>query len=163
MSGFPTRPNRPAFGPTYQDARRVDDPSKQMSAQVFNLGYWQLAGCGIVVPMGKALASGSLGVSVVTVVQRFAFDPLGQLSPIVWTRTGVGVFTCQLAATYANELGAPITTALRAGMAWVADPVGLERASFRCTDLGGVGRNFEAKTFNAAGSAADLDFWVQWE
>lgn len=48
--GFPLRPDRNAFGPSFLDTAPVKDPTTQLAAAQFNLLCWQAAGMGILSP-----------------------------------------------------------------------------------------------------------------
>jgi hypothetical protein len=52
-SGFlpAVRPTRTSYGPEYQDDHPVDDPERQLAAQIFNDVKSDVAFCGAVVPL----------------------------------------------------------------------------------------------------------------
>jgi len=153
MSGFPVRPSRTAFGPTYSDAFPVTDPSKELGASVVNLVMWQLAACGLVLPQATIFVDAS-GSGATTTTQYLAWDPSQALSLLAWVRTGAGVYTCQLAPTYTDMDGNSVATNLKPGKAWVTEANDKSSAFAKMLDPTKV----EVRTYNAAGSAADLDF-----
>lgn len=155
MAGFPVKPLRAAFGPTYIDSFKVSDPQKEMGADILNLMLWQLAGVGIVVPKATIFVDAT-GAAATTTSQLLTWDPTGALSLLTWTRTGTGVYTCQFAATYNDLDGNAIATTFKVGPAWVTENNTLASARAVMTTPTLV----EVRTYNAAGAAADLDFGV---
>src|SRR5688500_9328823 len=99
MSGFPTRMSRAAFGPTYVNAFKVNDPTKEIDASVYNLAFWQLAGAGLVSPRAVIFCDAS-GSACTTLEQFLAWDPFHSLDLLLWVRASTGVYTQQLEATY---------------------------------------------------------------
>lgn len=58
MSGFPNPVSRSGFGPELRNARPVKDPAINPDATKFNLSFFQLAGCNLVVPKGIIVVEG---------------------------------------------------------------------------------------------------------
>lgn len=112
MPGFPTRPDRSAFGPTIEEERPVTNPKKEIGANTFNLDYWQVAGMGKVVSRVKLAASYN-GATMDVDYQGLAWDPKGVVPDLVVTRTGAGIYTVDFAATYDDEQENPIAVALQ--------------------------------------------------
>ncbi len=108
MSGFPARPPRSAFGPTYEETAPVRNPKTQLSAAVVNLFMWQLAGLGLTTPRGKIRATVA-GAAVTNVEQKFSFDPAGALVPVTIAYVGAGHYRLTLAATYPDESGTSVS------------------------------------------------------
>lgn len=92
MPGFPNRITRSSLGPSYQNAAKLGNPKQEADASVFNLLCWQAAGMNLVVPKGivVGLDDGNGNLSVVQ--QGFVWDPDQQLAPMVFTKTGTGVW-----------------------------------------------------------------------
>lgn len=120
MSGFPVRPNRTAFGGDYVDERPVEDTEKEISASIFNLSFWQLAGLGRVIPKAVLVCSVAGGV-VTTDYQLLVFDPNGSLSTLTWTYNGVGDYSLAFASQYPDENGTNQNLSLVGALAGVMD------------------------------------------
>jgi hypothetical protein len=116
MGGFPTRPNRVAYGPDYEDERAVQDAKREIGAGIFNLGFWQLAGLGRVAPKAIMFCDVA-GSTCVTAQQLLAFDPNGLLSNMIWTYDGVGRYSVAFLNQYPDELGNSVNLALIGGIA----------------------------------------------
>ena len=116
MSGFPTRPNRAAFGPTYEEERPVQDAKREIGADIFNLSFWQLSGLGRVAPKAVLVCSVS-GSAVTTEEQMLAFDPDDQLSKLTWSYGGVGDYSVAFQQQYPDEQGNDVNLALIGGVA----------------------------------------------
>lgn len=113
MSGFPARPGRSAFGPTYLNRYPVRDNTRQLDATVINLAMWQLAGAGRCAPLGVIHYDGS--ADTVT-AYAFAFDPNGQLTveddpdaDVRVEKLGTGTYRVTFAATYQDQRGESVT------------------------------------------------------
>jgi len=120
MAGFPTRTSRDGFGPTLENERAVKNEKIEISAERFNSAWWNLAGLSQV--GAKALIHATVSGGVVTnAFQSFAFDPNGAVSPITFTYEAAGWFSFALSATYPDETGASIATALESGFVQLSD------------------------------------------
>lgn len=152
--GFPTRPNRAAFGPDYENERPVTDVKREIGAGIFNLSFWQLAGLSRVAPRAILVASVS-GGAVTTTHQMLAWDPNGELPLLAWTYDGVGEYSVALDDQYPDEQGTDVDTALVGGLAGAMGTV----AAFPLVELSS---DHEATVyfFDAAGSAADPDSFI---
>jgi hypothetical protein len=116
MGGFPGRPSRDEFGPTYEDEFPVENPKRELGQAVINLNMWQLAGAGLVSP--KVVITATVSGSAVTVTnQLLAWDPnqTGAAIPIAYNSTGN--YTPTFASTYPDEKGNSVATALIGGTA----------------------------------------------
>jgi hypothetical protein len=110
--GFPTRPSRAAFGPrTLKDRKTVVDNSKEIGATTFELMFWQLAGLGIASSLAWVLFHWN-GVDVVIDASAESWDPYSVYVPDV-TRTSAGVYVVTYAATFQDERGTTVATALK--------------------------------------------------
>jgi hypothetical protein len=116
MGGFPTRPNRVAFGPDYEDERAVQDTKREIGAGIFNLSFWQLAGIGRVIPKA-VLFCAVAGSACTTTMQLLSFDPNGMLGLLTWTYDGVGEYSIAFASQYPDELGNNVNLSLTGGIA----------------------------------------------
>lgn len=115
--GFPNRPTRSALGPTREDERPVQNAKRELSAADMNLNFQQVTGMGLVVAR-VAIGVDSLGTPVTpNFYQGLAWDPQQTLPDIVVTRNGVGDYTAVFQATYPDETGTQIATALKMGQA----------------------------------------------
>jgi len=118
MSGFPNRPTRNDFGPTYENERPVQDPKREVGEDIYNLNFWQVAGLGLVAP--KVIIVATVAGSVVTTVNQFlAFDPSRSLSALTWTYEGVGHYSFDFQSQYPDEVGNNVNLSLVAGGAFV--------------------------------------------
>ncbi len=114
--GFPIRPNRDTFGPTFENEWPVANPKKEASADLVNLLCWQVAGLSQVAPL--AVITGIVSDSVVTTVyQGLAFDPNGTVSKIPFTYESEGVYSFEFSPTYEDENGNSRNLSLAAGFA----------------------------------------------
>jgi hypothetical protein len=150
MSGFPTRPNRSTFGPTYEDDKPVVNPKKEFSAALMNLTTWQTAGLGQVVP--RAVITGTVsGGAVTTVYQGLAFDPNATISLISFTYVAAGRYSFTFTSTYNDELGIAKSLSLVAGTASAFNTTSL------FTGLVNLATAYsgEVRIFNSAGALAD--------
>jgi len=115
MGGFPNRPDRTDFGPTYEDERPVQDAKREIAASIFNMDFWQLAGLGKVAP--KAVLVCTVSGAVTTTDQMLAFDPNANLSTLTWTYNGVGDYDLAFSSQYPDELGNNVNLSLVGGIA----------------------------------------------
>ena len=117
MGGFPTRPNRDAFGPDYEDERPVQDVKREVGASIFNLLFHQVAGLGRVAPKAVLICTYAAGV-VTTAYQMLAFDPNSELSLLTWVYVGAGNYQFAFASQYADEQGNLTNLSLIGGAAF---------------------------------------------
>lgn len=103
MGGFPNRPDRTDFGPTYEDERPVTDAKREIAASIFELLFWQLGGLGKIAP--KAVLVCTVNGAVTTVEQMLAFDPNADLSTLTWTYNGAGDYDLAFSSQYPDEGG----------------------------------------------------------
>ena len=116
MAGWPIRPSRASFGPTYENERAVKDPKKDIGAPIFNLDFWQLAGMGLVVPRAAIVFTVDAVPAVSAVpYQGLAWDPDSDIPVLAVARTGVGVYDIPFVASYPDENGQAQALALIAG------------------------------------------------
>lgn len=155
MAGFPTRPSRDAFGPTYEDERPVRNPKRELGSAIGNLMFWQLAGAGIVAPMGVIQVAVTGGVAT-TVYQALAFDPKGQLALLTWINDATGQYTITFASTYPDETGTARPFAVRFGDASVIEGTADDRA--RVTKLTDQKLQVQLFAESGLGTRVDRDF-----
>lgn len=105
MSGFPNRPSRAAFGPTYEDEIPVQDPKRELGADTVNLSMWQVAGAGRTLPMALVLYDPN---TESILYQTLAFDPRQELGDISIVRDNAGQYTMTFEATYQDQRGSDI-------------------------------------------------------
>ncbi len=115
MAGFPTRPSRRAFGPTFRDRAPVRQPDRDVGAAAFNLLCWQAAGAGVVGALAWALLTWD-GAALSLAAGGEAWDSDGLVVPTV-ARSSAGVYVVTYAATYPDADGIATTTSLCAGQA----------------------------------------------
>lgn len=153
MAGFPNRPDRSEFGPTYEDERPVENPKRELGESVVNLNMWQVAGVSLTSP--KVVISATVSGSAVTVTnQMLAWDPAQDLSNITITYSATGDYTFAFASTYPDEDGNSIATGLIGGSVF-------PNAATNHNGILNLTSGYEGniKIFDAdAGTAADTDF-----
>ncbi|MCP4674330.1 MAG: hypothetical protein GY854_02190 [Deltaproteobacteria bacterium] len=155
MTGFPTRPNRNAFGPTFVNERPVANPQKEASADLVNLLCWQTGGMGQVSP--RVVITGTVsGGSVTTVYQGLAFDPDGIVSTISFGYAEAGRYTFEFTQTYEDENGNARNLDLAAG---VATPMNSSSFGVGVVNLTN-GYSGEIRFFDAAGLLTDPDAFI---
>ena len=117
MSGFPTKPTRTSFGPTYVNRYPVREPNKEIGDTIANQLFWQVAGLGVVSPIAIAqivfdgAGAGTLGFSAE------AWDSDGGSVPTL-VDVGTGIFRLEYSATVNDETGAAIALAFHSAKAY---------------------------------------------
>lgn len=119
MPGFPARPSRLALSPlTLRNRFSVQESDMELGAVVFMLAFWQIAGCGLVVPKVRAqliidnAGDETLGFSAE------AWDPEGAAIPAI-SKQATGHYRLVYAATYNDEAGNPVAPELEDAVAHV--------------------------------------------
>ena len=103
MSGFPNRASRLDYGPEPIDRRPVTDPEKELGAGIGRLMFYQLAGCGIMVPVAWC----HLTAAAVIVSRAESWNPDAKTgapytAPTL-THPGAGQYTIEWAAQYPDH------------------------------------------------------------
>ena len=108
MSGWPLRPDRDSFGPTFRDSTAVRDPTRQMAASSYNLSCWMLAGMGLVVPRAMLVFTASVAHPILA--RSEAWNPkrltTGANAPPNITRTAAGNYLLEYPSPVPDENGA---------------------------------------------------------
>jgi hypothetical protein len=123
VGGLPTRTSRTALGEIFEDTYPVNNPRKEISAAIFNMAFWDVAGLcqtGLKVAIKATVSSGGV---VTTGFFGLAFDPDGKVTPITFTRVAAGYYTFAFASQYPDEGGVNRSLALSHGVAMPVDPV----------------------------------------
>jgi hypothetical protein len=162
MSSFPSRVTRAEYGPDFEDTRPVEHPETEFGAEKMNLLLWQSTG------MNMTAARLSLVASWVSSAfqiahQGEAWNPKNEQDHPVLARTGTGVYTYTLAATYpdidgndvAPSIGAPRVTCHKVLTAF-ADRIVAE--AWRDASLANV---IHIRLWDATGTAVDEPFWLE--
>lgn len=157
MSGFPSRMGRLALGPLELRARRPTiSPDQELSPEVAKLLFWQVSGVGLVAPLAGCLVNGATG-AVVSAWSAWRPDAQAAFAAPTPARTGPGVYSFAYAASYLDQDGTEVATALRAAR---VTPQSL--TFFRAAQkVDPDGRSVQVRTFDAAGVAADVDFLLE--
>ena len=117
MSGFPTRPSRSSFGPVVlvnrYPVRRND---REIGAETFMLGWWQIAGLGVVTDLAWATLAWD-GAAVAVAGNGEAWNPGGGFTPAV-ERLAAGTYRLTYPTTANDESGTATPIALRAAKAF---------------------------------------------
>lgn len=107
--GFPNRPGRRTFGPILKNASPVKNPELQPDADKFNLGFFQIAGSGLMVPRAWALVDGTGGGgSARLVAHAESWNPDGDQPAPVFAYTSTGLYTLTYQASYLDDNGASV-------------------------------------------------------
>ena len=151
MSGSPNRPSRDAYGPTYKNERRVNNPEKELDAAIANLLMWQAAGIGLVTPKAKLLIDGA---TATVIYQGLTFDPNGELPDLVVTRNGPGDYEIDFpASSFPDQNGNSVAL----GMQWAEAKsvlVASGAALFIESTFIASATKVEAKIYDASGAGA---------
>lgn len=110
--GFPTRPTRAAFGPTPINRYQPRDPARDFGAEIGDLMFWTVSGCGVVVPQAWVVVKVIAGPDWELVASGEVWDADGALLPTV-ARDGLGTGTIEYAATYPDKDGSNVATSLK--------------------------------------------------
>jgi hypothetical protein len=146
MSGFPVRPARSAFGPDPENRRPVRNPKLEISADIFKLAFWQLAGMGLMVPQAWVYCTIS-GTTLTLASHAESWDPNQALAVPGVTRTSQGLYAVAYPATVPDEngdqraisltwgIGCPQTSSSRFG---IAERVDAQHFNVRVRDDAGA-------------------------
>jgi hypothetical protein len=117
MSGFPTRPSRTSFGPVVLVNRfPVRRNDREIGADTFMLGWWQLAGLGVVTDLAWASITWD-GAAVAVAANGEAWNPGGGYTPPV-ERVAAGTYRLTYPATANDEAGVAVPVAFRGAKAF---------------------------------------------
>jgi hypothetical protein len=101
-NGFPNRPSRSSFGPTLENAKPVRDPVRNPDADNFNLAFFQIAGCGLVVPRAWAFIDGAAGALL---KNAEAWNANNANPAPLFAKSATGVYTLTYLSTYPDDAG----------------------------------------------------------
>jgi hypothetical protein len=125
MGGFPTRPNRASFGPTYVNERPIANREKELDATKANLLCWQGAGASQAVPKAWILASvDSSGETVSISSSGLAYDPDRASTPPSLSYEGSGLYSFSFEQQYPDENGTDVNLGLVGGLVSAANAAG---------------------------------------
>jgi hypothetical protein len=150
--GFPTRPTRDSFGPTYEQARPADDPSQELEADPLNLLCHQSAGIGLIAPRAIIVAEYTGGQWVYT-YRAEAWNPKSAQAHPEITRDGAGDYHVDFASSYLDKDGNEVTTQLL-GALCIPQAAGYYGEA-RASDANTI--DFETKS-RAADAGTDVKF-----
>jgi hypothetical protein len=157
MSGLPLRPDRDSFGPTYLDSTAVRDPQKNLSAGVFNLLTWQVAGIGLLSP--RVLLWFTANTSPDVIGRAEAWNPhrltTGVYADPTLTKSGTGDYLVEYPTPIPDADDVDQAIAFSYAMAVVvnSDPSVLKSA--RAAPVLANPYRVRVCVFNAAGSLQD--------
>lgn len=158
MSGFPTRPDRGAFGPTLIDRSPVRDTEGQVGASRFNLDAHQVAGLGLVSPR-VMLRLTIDGTTPVLISRAEVWNPKGlstgdQVPP---TLAGISTGRCTVSypTTIADEEGDPIGIGFAWGCGIHGDDPPTVLQHIRVAPIAATPSIVTVTAFNAAGALED--------
>ena len=102
--GFPLRPSRSSFGPEMADRVPIKNPRQQVPASAINALFWQVAGCGLLVPLARVVVT---DINAVAVAAHWeAWNPDGSLGAPTVERINTGDYAVTYASSYLDEDGA---------------------------------------------------------
>lgn len=154
MAGFPDRPDRDAFGPTYENERPVENPKRELGEDVVNLNMWQVAGMGGVSPKVVIAALVPGGGPITVSNQRLAWDPNQGVANITINYIGAGQYTFAFASTYPDENGISQSTDLIGGVAAPNSLLNVNGVLYMSSGYQGIIKLFDAD----AGTPIDAHF-----
>lgn len=150
--GYPSRISRTALGPIYEDRRPVKDPTREVGRTWVNLVSWQVAGGSVVGPLAKVFVE-SDGE---TRWASEAWDPNGDSAPTT-TRVSPGVYQVVYAASYPDDEGTLITTALKGAAAFPQTTSDRRAVAL----VAGDGRTIDVTVRDDAGAVIDCPFLLE--
>jgi hypothetical protein len=156
MSGFPVRPSRTAFGPKPVNRYPVVNPAQQMDGPTIgDLLFWQVSGLGQTGALAWAFIAVAAGaIDVPNVVTAEAWNPnKDQTAPTI-TRTGLGIYRVQYAATYPDKDAVAQNTPLTFGLP-IPQGLGATGHEMFATVTKVDVRTFDVKTWRRDTMAAD--------
>ncbi len=112
MSGYPTRLLRSTFGPTLEDEYPVQNPRTQIPATAFNAAFHALAGLNLSSIARAVVVASYVAPTLTTLYQAEAWNSNESQAHPVLARAGVGDYTLTFAASYLDEQGISVPTAL---------------------------------------------------
>lgn len=160
---FPGRVLRRVFGPKYRDARPVENPETEFSAQKMEVLLWQVSGMNLVVPRASVFAEWD-GTRFVIAHRAEAWNVNGDQPAPLLERTGAGEYTYAFAASYLNNEGADVVTNIigaRASCAKVLDSFDDRIEVYAWKDPDNPLR-VQVRLWNAgSGAGVDAPFWLE--
>lgn len=158
MAGFPTRPDRSAFGPKMLNARPVRDGSKELDAEKLNLDWHQTAGLGLVSP--RVLLRVTIdGTTPVLHSRAEAWNPEGynsgdQVDPVL-VGISTGRITIAYPTTIQDETGNAIGIGFVGGMGFHGDDPPIVLKHIRVAPIAATPSIVTVTAFDAAGALED--------
>lgn len=165
MSGFPNRPGLASYGPDVVNTRPVRDPSRELSADTFNLMRFQTAGMGLV--SARAFFSFTADNPAVQLDRAEAWNPDGNTAspfddPNI-TRQNTGEYDVEYTTPVTDRNGDSVALSFAWGFGVVITPSLTVIKTVMVTPLSGTANGVKVAIFNAAGSAEDgndVAIWI---
>jgi hypothetical protein len=159
MGGFPNRPDLATFGPDVVNTGIVKDPSRQLSAEIFNLLKYQVAGLGLTA--FRAMLRFTCAVSPVPSARAEVWNPRGLTSdpfgdPSI-TRIGAGEYNVVYPSPVLDQLEASVALSFTHGLGMVSMPSSTTLRHVTVNPLTGESAGMKVCVFNAAGTRVDGD------
>lgn len=164
MSGFPRRPGLATFGPTLRDPIPLRNPETQVGADLLNLLKYQVAGLGLMGLRAWALIDSTGGVTPVIQARAESWNPDAKSSAPYTAptpgRSGVGALTLAYAASYPDEKGNLVSTAITVPVAFAVNRSAVRDAAATVSGntISVTLREFSAGAFNAVDGAVLVGF-----
>jgi hypothetical protein len=162
MSSFPTRFLRSLLGPKFVDTIPVENPETDIGARQFNAAFHAIAGMNLVVPRAVVIATYTGGAFSIA-HQAEAWNPEGSQARPTLARGAAGEYTYTFAASYADQEGASVATALTAARVTCHRDL----SSYSQRIVGHAWRDavnplvVNVRIWDAAGAGADHPFWLE--
>ena len=155
MSGFPGRMGRLALGPLTLRARRATKyPDAELDPTVVELLFWQVGAVSNVAHQAGCVVTGA--GDIVRAWATWAGVTAALAEPTV-ERAGAGRYTATYAASYLDQTGASIVTALVAAKVTPQTLTKLDVSQIVEPD----GRTVTIQIDNLAGAPTDADFLLE--
>ncbi len=157
MTGWPLRPDRDSFGPTFRDASPVRDPERQLSALSYNLSCWQLAGMGLLAPRAKLVFT--MGVTPMILQRAEAWNPdRSTVGPYVdpsITRTGAGNYLVEYTSPVPDENGEDQELSFTDALAYIVNATATTLKHAQAAIIAATPKQVRVCAFSSAAAAED--------
>lgn len=157
MSGSPLRPDRDSFGPTFRNSTAVRDPTRQASADSYNLLCWQVAGMGLLAPRAMVIFRAQVGPVLLGRVETWNPKRLstGAYADPSLVRASAGNYTVEYPSPIPDELAVDQTIAFTYALGFCvnADPTALKHV--QVAPVSGNTKQLRVCIFSSAAAAQD--------
>jgi hypothetical protein len=157
MPGFPNRPDLATFGSDAVNTRAVRDPSRELSADYWNLLKYQVAGMGLLA--WRAHVRFTANTNPTLLGRAEAWNPRGLTSapftnPVL-TKLATGRYSVVYASPVTDEAGASVALSFAYGTGFLLTPSLTVLKTVVVTPLSGSANGVHVAVYNAAGALED--------